>query len=204
MPVPPIFCRLPMLKRTAMLTDQLFEGRLVRFAPPDADRDAEVVSRWTHDLDYLRLLSAEVAKPLSPAQIKKQYEELDKDAEKRTAFNFAVHLKEDDRLIGVARLLRIEWTHGTAALQIGIGDRADRGKGYGTETLHMLLRYAFDELNLYRLAAATAEYNTGAIRFLERAGFVVEVRRRQAIQRDGKRWDAVMLGLLRDEWKRDA
>jgi RimJ/RimL family protein N-acetyltransferase len=87
-------------------------------------------------------------------------------------------------------------------LQIGIGDRNDRGQGHGTEALDMLLRYAFDELNLYRVAAATVEYNTGAIRFLERAGFVVEVCRRQAIQRDGKRWDAVMLGLLRDEWKR--
>jgi len=187
-----------------MLTDQLFEGQHIRFAPPDAECDAEVVSKWTHDLDYLRLLSAEVAKPLSPAQIKKQYEELDKDAEKHNAFNFAVRLKDDDRLIGFARLYHIEWTHGTGSLQIGIGDRSDRGKGYGTEALHMLLRYAFDEVNLYRLSATTAEYNTGAIRFLERAGFVVEVRRRQAIQRDDKRWDAVMLGLLRDEWKREA
>ncbi len=185
-----------------MLTDQLFEGQLIRFAPPDADRDAELVSRWTHDPEYLRLLSADIAKPLSPAQIKKQYEEMDKDAEKHTAFNFAVRLKEDDRLIGQARLYRIEWTHATGSLQIGLGDRNDRGKGYGTETLRMLLRYAFDELNLYRLAASTVEYNTGAIRFFERAGFVSEVRRRQAIQRDGKRWDAVMLGLLRDEWKK--
>jgi RimJ/RimL family protein N-acetyltransferase len=186
-----------------MLTDQLFEGQHIRFAPPDAERDAEVVSKWTHDLDYLRLLSTDIAKPLSPAQIKKQYEELDKEAEKRSAFNFVLRLTEDDRLIGLARLFRVEWSHGTAALQIGIGDRADRGQGYGTEALHMLLRYAFDEINLYRLAASTAEYNTGAIRFFERAGFVVEVRRRQAIQRDGKRWDAVMLGLLRDEWKRE-
>jgi RimJ/RimL family protein N-acetyltransferase len=186
-----------------MLTDQLFEGYLVRFAPPDADHDAEIVSKWTHDLEYLRLLSTDIAKPLSPAQIKKQYEDMDKEAEKRNAFNFALRLKEDDRLIGFARLFRIEWTHGTGSLQIGIGDRTDRGQGYGAEALHMLLRYAFDEINLYRLAAQTAEYNTGAIRFFERAGFVVEVRRRQAIQRDGKRWDAVMLGLLRDEWKRD-
>jgi RimJ/RimL family protein N-acetyltransferase len=183
-----------------MLTDQLFEGQHIRFAPPDADRDADIVSKWTHDLDYLRALSADIAKPLSPAQIKKQYEEMEKDAEKHNSFNFALRLKEDDRLIGFARLCRIEWTHATGSLQIGIGDRNDRGQGYGTEALHMLLRYAFDELNLYRLAASTVEYNTGAIRFFERAGFVVEVRRRQAIQRDGKRWDAVMLGLLRDEW----
>jgi RimJ/RimL family protein N-acetyltransferase len=187
-----------------MLTDQLFEGNLVRFAPPDAERDADLVSKWTHDLDYLRLLSAEVARPLSPFQIKKQYEEMDKDAEKHNAFNFALRLKEDDRLIGFTRLFRIEWTHATGSLQIGFGDRNDRGQGYGTEALHMLLRYAFDELNLFRLSATTTEYNTGAIRFFERAGFVVEVRRRQAILRDGKRWDAVMMGLLRDEWIREA
>ena len=186
-----------------MLTDQLFEGQSIRFAPPDAERDADIVSKWTHDLDYLRLLSADVAKPLSPSQIKKQYEEWEKDVEKHSAFNFALRLKEDDRLIGVARLFRIEWTHGTGQLQIGIGDRADRGRGYGTEALHMLLRYVFDEINLYRLAASLPGYNTSAMRFFEQAGFVVEVRRRQAIQRDGKRWDAVMLGLLRDEWKRD-
>lgn len=187
-----------------MLTEQLFEGQLVRFAPPDAERDAEIVSKWSHDPEYLRLLSADVARPLSPFQIKKQYEEWEKDVEKHTAFNFAVRLKADDRLIGFARLYRVEWAHATASVQIGLGDRNDRCQGYGTETLRMLLRYAFDELNLYRLSAATTEYNTGAIRFLERAGFVVEVRRRQAIQRDGRRWDAVMLGLLRDEWKREA
>jgi len=185
-----------------MLTEQLFEGQFVRFAPPDAERDAETASRWTQDPEYLRWLSTDIARPLSPFQIRKQYEEWDKDAEKHTAFNFAVRLRDDDRLVGLARLYHIEWTHATGSLQIGIGDRNDRGRGYGTEALHMLLRYAFDELNLYRLAASTAEYNTGAIRFLERAGFVVEVRRRQAVQRDGQRWDAVMLGLLRDEWKK--
>ncbi len=184
-----------------MLTEQLFEGQFVRFAPPDAERDAEIAARWTQDPEYLRLLSTDIARPLSPFQVRKQYEEWDKDAEKHTAFNFAVRLRDDDRLIGFARLWHIEWTHATGSLQIGIGDRNDRGRGYGTEALHMLLRYAFDELNLYRLAALTAEYNAGAIRFLERAGFVVEVRRRQAVQRDGRRWDVVMLGLLRDEWR---
>ncbi len=186
-----------------MLTDQLFEGQFVRFAPLDAERDAETVSKWSHDPEYLRLLSVDIAKPLSPYQVKKQYEEWDKDAEKRYAFNFALRLKADDRLIGFVRLFRIEWAHATGSLEIGLGGRNDRGKGYGTEALGMVLRYAFDELNLYRLAASTAAYNTSAIRFLERAGFVEEVRRRQAVQRDGRRWDVVMLGLLRDEWKRE-
>ncbi len=184
-----------------MLTEQLFEGQLVRFAPLDAERDAEIVSRWTHDPEYLRLLGTDIARPLSPFQVRKQYEEWDKDAEKRTTFHFAIRLRNGDRLIGLARLYRIEWTHATGWLQIGIGDRNDRGKGNGTEALALLARYAFDELNLYRLTAQTAEYNVGAIRLFERAGFVVEVRRRQAVQRHGQHWDVVLLGLLQDEWR---
>ena len=185
-----------------MLNEQLFEGEKVRLGPLDAERDAETVSRWTHDPEYLRLLSADIARPLSAFQVKKQFEELAKDAEKnRNAFNFSIRLREDERLVGTARLYAIEWTHAAGRLQIGLGDRNDRGHGYGGAALRLLLRYAFDELNLHRVSVSTMEYNTGALRFLERAGFVVEVRRRQAIARDERRWDAIMLGLLRDEWR---
>ncbi len=64
-----------------------------------------------------------------------------------------------------------------------------------------MLTYAFRELNLYRIAAPTFEYNERAIKFLECAGFQLEVRRREAIYRDGKRWDALMFGILCEEWK---
>jgi RimJ/RimL family protein N-acetyltransferase len=42
-------------------------------------------------------------------------------------------------------------------------------------------------------------YNTPALRFLEKHGFVEEVRNREALFRDGRRWDALTLGLLRTE-----
>ncbi len=54
---------------------QLFEGERVRLAPHDPDKDAEVESGWTHDPEYMRLVSADLVRPLSPGQIKKKYEE---------------------------------------------------------------------------------------------------------------------------------
>jgi len=63
-----------------------------------------------------------------------------------------------------------------------------------------MLRFAFSELNLYRLSALVGEDNPGALRFFTRYGFVEEVRRRKAIRRDGQEWDLVHLGILRDEW----
>ena len=185
------------------MTTQLFEGELIRLAPPEPDRDAEIESRWTHDAEYLRLLSADPVRPLSATLIKKKYEEAEK--EKATnRFHFAIRTRADDRLVGFVRLDHIDWNNGGSHMTLGIGDLSDRGRGYGAEALKLILRYAFAELNLHRVTADTFEYNERALRFLQRAGFVAEVRRRQAIQRDGKRWDVIKLGLLREEWERDA
>jgi RimJ/RimL family protein N-acetyltransferase len=186
------------------ISDQLFEGELIRLAPPDPEKDAETESKWTHDPDYQRLISAQPVRPLSPGQIKKKYEEAEKE-KKHNQFVFALRTRADDgagRLIGFARIEHIEWNHGHGVVSLGIASPDDRGKGYGTEALRLLLRYAFDELNLHRLTANAFEYNTAALRFLEKAGFTVEVRRRQALNRDGRRWDWILLGLLREEWER--
>jgi len=179
--------------------NSLFEGQLVCLAPFDPDKDAETEARWTHNTDYMRQTFFEPLRPLSVAQVKKKYEEAHKKEERN--FRFAIRTRADDRLIGFVALEWIEWVHGVARFQFGIAEAADRGQGYGAEAVRLMLNYSFNELNLYRLAASVGSYNTGAIRFLERLGFQQEVRRREAIQRDGQYWDDVLYALLRDEWK---
>lgn len=119
----------------------------------------------------------------------------------RLLFPFAIRSREDDRLLGFLRLHWIQWTAGAGYVTMGIGDPQDRGRGYGGEALRLGLRFAFREVNLRRLSALVYEYNPGALRFFERAGFQVEVRRRQALHRDGRRWDLLLMGLLREEWR---
>jgi RimJ/RimL family protein N-acetyltransferase len=186
---------------------QLFESPRLRLAPPDPEKDAEIEAGWTHDGEYLRLVDFGPARPLSPGQVKKKYEQLEKEAQKE--FYFALRLRETPaegpegpgRLIGFVRLFWVDWMHGNAILNMGIGAAADRGQGYGSEALGLILRYAFEEMGLHRLTNWTPAYNTGALRFLERHGFRREGLRRRAVARDGQRWDVVMLGLLRAEWE---
>lgn len=180
---------------------QLFEGKLIRLAPIDHEKDPEVESRWTHDLALMRTLSQRPAMPLSVAQMKKRYEAIEKEVEEsKRLFHFTIRNKEDSKLLGFARIEWIEWTHGTGSLRMAIGDVQERNKGYGSDALALMLRYAFHELNLYRLSALVGEDNPGAMRFFMRQGFVEEVRRRKALFRDGQAWDLVHLGILRDEW----
>lgn len=190
------------------ITVSLYEGKRICLAPIDAEKDAVVESRWTHDADYLRMLDSEPARPVSVAKLKKRYEAIEKKMdESKNMVYFTIRLKPpegsaEERLIGFVKLSWIEWTNGNAMLSLGIGDRQDRGCGYGTEALYLILRYAFRELNLYRLSATVPSYNDAAIRLFEKNGFVEEVRRREAVYRDGQRWDLVHFGLLAEEWER--
>lgn len=181
---------------------QLFEGPDIRFGPIDHEKDPEVESKWTHDSGFMRLMEIDPVRPMSAVMIKKQYEKLEKEIEdEKNQYYFTVRAREDDRLIGKASVQWIEWANGNGFLRLGIGSVEDRRKGYGTQALRLLLHFAFAEINLFRVSALVPEYNEGAVALLEKFGFVREVCRRKSLDRDGRRWDLYVYGLLGDEWR---
>jgi RimJ/RimL family protein N-acetyltransferase len=95
----------------------------------------------------------------------------------------------------------VHWNHGDSFVGISIGEREFWDKGYGTDAMRVLLRYAFSELNLHRVSLTVFEYNPRAIRSYETAGYKVEGRERKFLKRGGKRWDMLYMGILRQEWQ---
>ena len=57
---------------------------------------------------------------------------------------------------------------------------------------------------MFRVTANVAEYNASAIALMQKFGFTEEVRRRQSLEREGRRWDLLVFGLLKDEWLKQA
>jgi RimJ/RimL family protein N-acetyltransferase len=106
----------------------------------------------------------------------------------------------DGELLGDIQLADINWRDRTANLGGSIACQDERGQGYGTDAARTLLRYGFQHLDLYRVTAVVAEHNAAAQRALEKLGFVQEGRERQAIYCEGRRWDRLRYGLLRDEF----
>lgn len=187
------------------IATQLFESPDIRFGPIDYEKDPEIESKWTHNAEFMRLYDFEPARPMSAAIVKKQYEKLEKKIEEdKNLYHFMIRAKADDRLIGKAMIYRIEWANGGCQIRLGIGSADDRRKGYGTQAAKMLLRFAFAELNLFRVTANVAEYNEGAMALMKKLGFTEEVRRRQSLEREARRWDLLVFGLLKDEWLKQA
>jgi RimJ/RimL family protein N-acetyltransferase len=180
----------------------LFEAQDIRLGPIDHDKDPEVESRWTHDSEFMRMMELKPVRPLAPFMVKKGYEKLEKEIdEQRNMFYFTIRAREDDRLLGKALFEWVDWANGNSFLSLGIGSGQDRGRGFGTQALGLLLRFAFAELNLFRVSIVIPEYNAAALALVRKFGFLEEVRRRKAILRDDREYDLIAFGLLRSEWE---
>ena len=176
----------------------LLSGQLVRLTAMNAETDATVLARWDLDSEYVRQLNSG---PHDMNLAKKIREEIEKEqSEDPNTIAFAVRTLSDDQLIGFVAFDGINWRYGDTFVGIGIGERAYRGKGYGTDTMRVLLRYGFMELNLARVQLNTFSYNERAIRSYFKAGFVEEGRMRGMLLRNGQRWAFVYMSILREEW----
>ncbi|MCS0672646.1 GNAT family N-acetyltransferase [Cytobacillus firmus] len=158
--------------------------------------DIKKVIQWHADENIMRNMDALPVKPKQEMEIKKWVDECPQDT-----FRFSLRLKEANELIGYAELNGILWPHRTSWITIAIADEAEWGKGYGKEAMQCLIRYAFMELNLYRLQLSVFSYNTRAKTLYESLGFQREGCYREFLERDGKRHDMYLYGLLRKEWK---
>lgn len=168
----------------------LFMGPSLVLAAPRPE-DATTMATWTTDDQYLRMIDTDIARPLAVSAI---------DQHAVPDYEFRLRRIEDDTLVGFVALMAIEWGNRTAKMAIGMGELRFRGMGYGTEAIHLLLNYAFGELNLHRVGLDVIEYNEPAMKLYRKMGFQVEGRRRQAVYRQGQRFDLIDMGILEPEW----
>jgi RimJ/RimL family protein N-acetyltransferase len=73
-------------------------------------------------------------------------------------------------------------------------------KGYATEAIRLVLRYYFNEKRYQKVNAEVYSFNEASIRLHERLGFVLEGRLRRTVYSDGQFYDALVYGLLREEF----
>lgn len=112
---------------------------------------------------------------------------------------FGVQTK-DATPIGLFGIRSVHPHHRLGMLTGFIGEPDYWGGGYGTDALLLLVDYAFDWLDLHRVWLVTMALNARVIRQMEKVGFALEGRPREATWADGRWVDALMYGLLRDEW----
>ncbi|MCG8350337.1 MAG: GNAT family N-acetyltransferase [Chloroflexales bacterium] len=158
--------------------------------------DLDQIRHWTND-PQLRRLTGQV-KPMTETECEEFYQ---RTQDQTSRVWFIITLKATGKAIGEAGLLRMFPPWRTTDLTMIIGEREERGKGYGTEAINLLLEYAFGRLNFHRVALGVVGFNEAALRFYAKAGFT-----REGVQRDGYYYDHtyhdfVMMSLLEEEYR---
>jgi ribosomal-protein-alanine N-acetyltransferase len=99
--------------------------------------------------------------------------------------------------VGNIKLGPIDWHHRFGDTGLIIGDRGSWGKGYATDAISAICRYAFDVLKLHKLTASMYETNIGSYKAFLKAGFELEGKRSSQYLCEGDYTDMILMGRLR-------
>jgi RimJ/RimL family protein N-acetyltransferase len=100
------------------------------------------------------------------------------------------------RMLGLCGIHQIDWKHRCGTVGIVIGGESDRGHGYGTDAMRVLVRHGTHDLNLHRVQLEVFDDNAAARASYARVGFVVEGVRKDAMFKAGRYRDLVMMAVI--------
>ena len=109
---------------------------------------------------------------------------------------YAVYLGK--KHIGNISLQCIDKRNNCAEIAYLFGEKEYWGKGYATEASRILIKHAFDDLNLHRLYLGTHVENIGMQKVSEKLGFKKEGIFKDAQYKNGKYNDMVRYGLINE------
>jgi RimJ/RimL family protein N-acetyltransferase len=170
-----------------------FIGERVYLSPIFTD-DLEQYTRWMNDLEVTRYLGQAV-KTYSLEKEKEVLETLAKGNH-----NFAIVLREEDRLLGNGSLFAIDHLHQRGELGIFIGNKDDRGKGYGQEAVTLLVDYGFRYLKLNNIMLKVVSSNVAAVNAYKKCGFREFGRRTKSFYIENKWHDEIYMEILHKNW----
>ncbi len=165
---------------------------------PIEQPDAEEIARWSmRESEHSHDLGRHIRSPISDWIWNRRNAADDSQSWVR----FSIVTIEDDIVIGSMGLADLDWISGSAESEIVISRPDFRGAGFGTESKHLLLEYAFDRLGLNMIKSYVWKFNQRSATALGNQGY------RQA---GGLSWTGMMdaefvddlaFDLLADEWR---
>ena len=167
------------------------EGEKVYLSPMNLE-DIEKYVKWMNDFSTTDGLGSSSKVTTFESEKAWLINNMDKKEQQ-----FAIVLKETDKLIGNCGFCDINHLHQKGEVGLFIGEEENRSKGYGTEALSLLVEYGFNYLNLKNIMLKVFSFNKRAIKSYEKVGFKVFGKRTEVYYLNGKWDDEYFMEILR-------
>ena len=135
-----------------------------------------------------------------PTTIQQQLDKVNNFINDPNSIIFTICRKEDHKPVGQTALFRIDWIGRMMVFYIGIADKQNWSKGYGSEATELVVDYCFNTLYLNRVQLHVALENEAAVKVYKKVGFNIEGTLREAMYHEGKYCDFYVMGIIRSDF----
>ncbi|MDD2377116.1 MAG: GNAT family protein [Clostridia bacterium] len=171
-----------------------YEGDRIYLSPIDVE-DYQIITKWMND-ETLSSGLGTVSKLISDLNEKEWLENVCKNGK----YHFAVIKKEDNTLLGIYGLEEKDSTSRRFHVGGFIGEKENRGKGYGTEALKLITKFAFEILNAQSLFSGIYSFNIASIKSAEKSGYTKVGTFRKSVYYNMEYHDAIYIDIIREDY----
>lgn len=179
-----------------MHTVKFLEGNKIYLRPVES-KDVELVQFGKNNTEVRETLF--LFAPMTYEQVKEEIAQWSGSADK---IIFTICDQTSDEPVGQTAFVRIDYVSRAAVFYIAIYDPQYWSKGFGKEATQLMVKYAFDVLNLNRIQLHVSAENIHGVEAYKKAGFKIEGTLRQAMYHNNKYIDFYVMGILREDFYR--
>lgn len=158
------------------------------------DCNAQYLS-FVNDVETLSFVEGIGYKPLN----KQDLQAYIKACSKSASLLLGIFENSTDIHVGNIHLSQIKPYHNNCSCGI-ILHREYMGKGYAYEACNLLIKHAFEKMNIHRIQITAIGKNEAAIKLYRKLRAVEEGRLREAFYLNNKYYDAIIYSLLKHEY----
>ncbi len=175
----------------------MYEGTLVRLRAYKKE-DIDIVVKYINDEEVKKNTSPGIPYIYTREDEEKWYEA---NTALSDTYSFAIETLKDSVYLGGCGINEVDWKNSKVVIGIFIGNKEYWNKGYGTDTVRVLIKFIFEQMNINKIKLNVYSFNERAIKCYEKCGFKTEGVLREEIYRDGKYHDEIVMGLLKREYE---
>jgi RimJ/RimL family protein N-acetyltransferase len=173
-----------------------FKGKRLSLIPFERE-DIPLVAGW-NNLEEISAFS-ETRFPVSIFEQTEWYEKTMRDKSKN---KLIVRLDETNEKIGLVSLFKIDQKNLNCMIGAYIAPEY-QNHGYVKEALSMIIRFAFQELNMHRIYGHVIDFPGKILKVDAAVGITYECTLKEAMYTNGRFFDVHVIALLREVWEKD-
>jgi len=179
-----------------LIHSPIIGSRLILKSIIETDIRSEYLS-WLQDDEVIRFLEVKYESNNFTLDVLKKYiREVNLSGD---SILLGIFLKLSHVHIGNIKLGPINMIHERSEIGLLIGNKMCWGKGYASEAISLLTKYAFQNLKLKKITAGCYDNNIGSIKSFLKSGYKVEGVLHNHWNYEGKKQNGIILGITSND-----